>query len=1165
MRLKQIKLAGFKSFVDVTKVPFPHQMTAVVGPNGCGKSNIIDAVRWVLGESSAKNLRGDAMTDVIFNGSTERKPIGQASVELFFDNQLDSINPQFSLSGSLAQRNEISIKRSVSRDGVNQYFLNGSKCRRKDITDVFLGSGLGPRSYAIIEQGMISRLIESKPQELRIFVEEAAGVSKYKERRRDTELKLKHTGENLQRLADISQEIAIHTQVLQKQAELAQRFKALKAEQRSLKVEIATLSLAKVTRAVDKLGKEQSSLVEHIEQQSEKITAKRSYLKSLDQQLNHAYDKAKNLQRDSANAEKSKSLIQHELTVTQQQFNKLESVRESAQIRKQKIQDNLTQLADEKDVLQVAFNRVTPELAALTEQIKAELKAYELALELLSEKEQSWHEKNNQLIAEKQQDIARRQQAMNKQQFLANLIAQLAEKERQLSAVEDNTDSDLSKLELQLEETRQKLNAHEIGLKELMEQQLACSQHISQITDHLVLAQGQEAKISASLNLTHQQLTHKADWHQTAERLLKDSGIEHGGSFYQHIQVEQDWQLAVKKVLGQWLNALVLDIGYSELGFASNIEQYWFINKNELTHEVTEGSLASVLGSKIGVFSWINEIKIASSVQQALAIRESSGVNQSVICIDGTFFNGAGLSKGLNEYKVDFLALARQQSQLEGERENSLLSIKNTQQQLDDTKSSLQAIEQQLVSEKEIKQTLSVNVSTLSHQIATLQLHEKNERLKKEQLTREVALLKKHINQAEENSIALSSPLLPEVYHAQEQVLERLKREIDGLKLQSAKHDAKLNGLKAQQQQLQIEQQQNSVSLSQNQLQLNHSKETFDSLEEQLSMYQQELDSLTDERQLKEQLIEIEASCCGLIEQLTMLDHDIAKIKASKEEIIIANEQLEKEFTLLENKQHKKALKKEQLIFELESFKKELNELQGSINMMLPLNVDNKNLAQHQQELIDVNAQLAQIGPVNLGAIDEYELQQQRKNKIDLQIEDLSQALATLESAIVKIDKESRSKFKATFERINLDFSTLFPKVFGGGSAYLTLTSEDVLESGVSIMARPPGKKNSTIHLLSGGEKALTALSLVFAIFRLNPAPFCMLDEVDAPLDDANVERFCNLVREMSKTVQFIYISHNKIAMEMASHLTGVTMVEPGVSRMVSVDIDEAIAMAEVS
>ncbi|MFT5542758.1 MAG: chromosome segregation protein [Glaciecola sp.] len=1168
MRLKKIKLVGFKSFVDATTIPFPGAMTAVVGPNGCGKSNVIDAVRWVLGESSAKNLRGDAMTDVIFNGSTSRKAVSQCSVELIFDNSAGRI------AGEYAGYNELSVKRIVTKEAISSYILNGTKCRKRDITDLFLGTGLGPRSYAIIEQGMISKLIESRPQELRIFVEEAAGISKYKERRRETENRIKHTKENLERLEDVRSELGEQLNKLNRQASAANRYKQLKATERELKAQLAVVRWLKQNEQINLAN---TLILEKETELEEIISRKRGDEFSIIQ-----YREAQESCKLNINE------IQQDIFKASTDINKIEQSQVFSKKRKQQIQMELQQLQTQS-MQHVELHAETANALVLVQDEVVALEPNKLILDETLEAAQFSRQDAEDTLAKftnknKEGEIqfhSLKQKLQSCHGQIQNAMSmQLITEARVKELTQELADIDQEDLEQQSENKQNEL--------------LLVSEALSQAKQDFLLMQGRERqagvkheKIKAKFELRREQLIN-LQAQKDALRNIQTESLSNTG-IYNKSKVQDEGQFAFVEQLISLPEFIEVQSGYEallEIVFAheaspqilkelliKDIEPDFYLNKQGqsillepyMTSKKVRGSLAEkVLNKKVPHF--LNSISLVENVEAALIKHKSLGDGKSTLTKCGLWLFQDRLINGASKH-VD--------ASLRRAAEITVLSEKIETQQTLLTESS-QALNYSVEFTLEIKHLLddasslctdyseqtfkcSTQLNQLQHNLAQQNARHEllSQELKRKQISKdeEFELLETLNEQVEEGATELAKC---------EGVIEQQLAESELLKsnVQSARAQVEQLVSETHELALQVQQAKNKYNLLKDK-QLTREAQIDDS-NERVAMLQEEIEELTmpfDEQQDRLQV---------LLERKKVLQARQLEIQASLAEInekLIESEKgrsgINQAVDNIKAEIDRTKLQAEGCRVRAESYMEQLQDMQQPLKPILENLPDAIDENIWQQELEKTTGLLSRLGAVNLAAVEEFELQSEKKRYLDEQNDDLSQALDTLETAIRKIDKETRTRFKATFDQINADLKMLFPKVFGGGSAHLALTEDDMLDTGVTIMARPPGKKNSTIHLLSGGEKALTALSLVFAIFRLNPAPFCLLDEVDAPLDDANVGRFCKLVSEMSRTVQFIYITHNKVAMEMASHLTGVTMAEPGVSRMVAVDVEEALAIAE--
>ena len=1157
MRLKKIKLAGFKSFVDPTSIPFPGDMTAVVGPNGCGKSNVIDAVRWVLGESSAKNLRGDAMTDVIFNGSSARKPVGQCSVELVFDNSAGRIG------GEYASYNELSVKRLVTRDAQSTYSLNGVKCRKRDVTDLFLGTGLGPRSYAIIEQGMISRLIESKPQELRVFIEEAAGISKYKERRRETENRIRHTQDNLDRLNDVRDELAQQLEKLQRQAAAATRYKSLRGNVRRLKGELTALRFLKNSEHIERLESQQAN----IKKQLDALTSKRegdeagmltyktqqselkSALEANQEALFTTATAITRIEQNTLHAQQRLSQISHELTELNQQKQLLISSKAEAETALEQSTLSLEALLPLQEVKEEALYQAKEQF----EDAENELRVFNRSAR---EHEETYH----RIKQEVQSCHSQVQSTMGMQLRTSQRISELNEELTQLGQSDLHTK--LSVLDLKQEEAEEKVaNAEDAYLQ--AKQALSDNQQkLKEREQEWRHTREQCQTLSSSISALQ---TLQEDATNTNNEINPQLSM-----LWQYLAVPEALTKCTETVLRRWQQPYISDLSCpSKLLNQDNLPQdVPVFLQSEFTKKKAAGTLAAAISSKY-VPEAFNDIYLYDTDAAALGARGELKAHQSALSMSGLWCG------------VDWISIptTRQETDNDGvlKRAHKITGLQAQLSELENTESIINermVVASDCVKDAEEHKVDCENVWQASKSVLSNVVNERS--LITMQLTQDEAReakfrseLDKHQAMLEKEETQLAS-LSERLAIAEAQILEHEVR-VDDVQRERESVEQKVAALRASVEQL--TQEKHELALKVQQLE-NHQKlyqEQVTRNNQQWHTYEKRIKNLqTEQRSLHAPKAEQDQELQKLLSKREALENEKQTLTAKQESVEALLADAEKGHQALAKEMQERQSDIDKLSVDIEGYRvrvttllEQLDEVKLSLKEVLETLPDNADETQWQQELDKNQAALSRLGAVNLAAVEEYEAQSQRKQHLDTQHEDLSEALETLQSAIRKIDKETRVRFSTTFEQVNRDLKTLFPKVFGGGSAYLALTDDDLLETGVTIMARPPGKKNSTIHLLSGGEKALTALSLVFAIFRLNPAPFCLLDEVDAPLDDANVGRFCNLVSEMSQTVQFIYITHNKIAMEMASHLTGVTMAEPGVSRMVAVDVDEAMAFAE--
>lgn len=1165
MRLKSIKLAGFKSFVDPTTVHFPSNLGAVVGPNGCGKSNIIDAVRWVMGESSAKNLRGEAMTDVIFNGSSGRKPVGQASIELVFDNSDGKIT------GEYAGFAEISVKRKVTRDAQNFYYLNGSKCRRRDITDIFLGTGLGPRSYAIIEQGMISRLIEAKPEELRVYIEEAAGISKYKERRRDTENRMNRTRENLERLTDIREELERQLSRLERQAQAAEKYTEYKAQERDLK------SKLQAVRYVE-MAQKSKSKQEAITQLELAVEA------GVTEQVHHdtAIEKHRT---DYTELGDKFSEVQGRFYAVGGDIARIEQSMQHAQERERQLKVDLDQT--ERDCKEAEEHLGADQAKA--EGWEAEILEIEPDLEAIREAEensgtdlleaeegmhvwqQEWDQFNQRAAEPKQQAEVQQSRIKYLEQVQQRIIQRMEklEVERDSLVVGDVKDDieileeEMAALELTIEEKTEHTELQSETIVALRDKQQSAADQRDAMRSELQSSKGRLASLEALQQAALGQSS------KSMGQWLETQGLAQYPRLAEKITVETGWEKAVEVVLGASLQAIC-----SEQTIADISPTLAQLEKGQLTVLDTSLSaggasadaLAGKITSDINLSGFVQHVFVAEDLDAALARRATLAAHESVVTKDGLWL-GANWIKVVKEDDENSGVIARQQemdvlAEKVAELEEQIEAIS---EELESSKLALQDAERERESGRSALDDLR-----RKHGEARSQLSAKRAKVEqvlegRQRAERDLAEAKTQMSAESENLVDARAKLQEAIVAMEDDTSERerllslrdsIREKLDGAR-QRARHDkdkAHSLAMRFQSVKTQLESVRQGIQRLKDQMQR---------MQERREMLRQQLEECQDPAE--ENKMELEA----LLEKRLSVEQQMSEARAAMETAETAlrdaeqkRHKVEQSLVGLRGNLESARLEAQTLAVQSDNLKQQLAEDDLDMDAVVQNLEEDLNQADLEEEIARVAARISRLGAINLAAIEEFKTESERKTYLDSQNEDLQEALETLEGAIKRIDRETRTRFKETFDQVNTGIQELFPKVFGGGHAYLELTGEDLLDTGIAIMARPPGKKNSTIHLLSGGEKALTAIALVFSIFRLNPAPFCMLDEVDAPLDDANVGRYARMVEEMSSQVQFIYITHNKIAMEMAHQLLGVTMHEPGVSRMVTVDVDEAAELA---
>lgn len=1167
MRLKCIKLAGFKSFVDPTTVNFPSNLCAVVGPNGCGKSNTIDAVRWVMGESSAKNLRGESMTDVIFNGSGGRKPVGQASIELVFDNS------DGTLKGEYAGFTEISIKRKVTRDAQNNYYLNGTKCRRRDITDIFLGTGLGPRSYAIIEQGMISKLIEAKPEELRVYIEEAAGISKYKERRRDTENRMRRTHENLERLTDIRDELERQLSRLHRQAQAAEKYTEFKKEERLLKAQLQALRF-KVLDAQADIKKEAISALElqvesFVTDQVSNDTAidkYRTQYTELGDKFNEVQGRFYSIGADIARIEQT---IQH----SQERGRQLQTDLDQTDRDCKEAEQHLVADKEKAETWEEELMELEPEL----EMVKAAEEGSGDELQEAEDAMQEWQiewDTFNQTASEPRQ---RAEVQQSRIQHLEQVQTRLLERIRKLDDERKNLapdDSDeeigelteqLAELDLAADEKRSKVESLTDDINTQRDINSESGNELDDVRGQLQTMRGRHASLEA---LQQAAMGEKSE---AVSEWLKEQSLAANPRLAEGVEVSDGWDKAVETVLGNTLQAVCVDgidavsdvVGKLTQGELVLIDSAADVPSNS---SQLADKLQDKVTSKVNIAGLLGSIYAVDDLAKALSLRGQLQSHESIVTKDGLWL-GANWLRVARDSDENSGVIARkvELEELTETLEETELRVDGLSQKLDEGRERIKSLEQEREVVRRESDTHSRKYSEVRSQLSAKQVRVEQLAVRRERVENEIREAKEQMDQEAEG--------LSEARMILEEAIEAMERDTDAREALLSRRDDIRGKLDDSRQRARHDKDRGHQLAMRHQAlktQADAVKAGLGRLREQTQRLQERRDQLRDQLEEtrdpgEDHKLELEA----LLEKRLSVEEELSAARKAVEQIEHDLREAEKERNKSEQGVQAIRARLEQARLEAQTLEVQRNTISQQLEdenlhlrTLLEQLEDDAAEQPMEEELEKIAARISRLGPINLAAIEEYKTESERKNYLDTQNADLVDALETLENAIKKIDRETRTRFKETFDQVNSGLQELFPRVFGGGHAYLELTGEDLLDTGIAIMARPPGKRNSTIHLLSGGEKALTAIALVFSIFRLNPAPFCMLDEVDAPLDDANVGRYARLVEQMSEHVQFIYITHNKIAMEMAHQLLGVTMHEPGVSRLVTVDVEEAAELA---
>lgn len=1172
MRLNSIKLSGFKSFAEPTNFMLPGQLIGVVGPNGCGKSNIMDAVRWVLGESKASELRGESMQDVIFNGTTHRKPASRSSVELVFDNS------DHRAGGQWGQFTEIAVKRVLTRDGNSSYFINNQPVRRRDVQDVFLGTGLGPRAYAIIGQGTISRIIESRPEELRLFLEEAAGVSKYKERRRETENRLSDTRENLTRVEDILRELNANLDKLEKQAEVAARYNELQASVTLKQHQLWFLKKQDAEGDLTKIRQEGLQAVNELEARMAEIRHIEADLEAVRQAHYEAGDKVNQAQGRLYEATAEVGKLEAEIRYVVEGRQRVEQ-------RLQQLAEQIAQWAQRKEDAEVELEHLAEngmDAEEQAEMLAAQLEEQSMRLPDLEDALRAAQNKANeqrQQVVQVQQQIqvlAAEQRSINEQTRQHESRLERLRNDRNALATPD--EARLQQVSVQYEDAAEMAEMAEAALMELQDSVPQLDDERRQRQQALNQETARQAELAARMEAL-KALQEKVKTDGKLQPWLAKHGLDGLQGLWTRIAVEPGWENALEAALRERMGALEIsrldmvrgflgagakDAPPARLAFYSKPEGSLSLSSNGLPL-MAELLRVGDAGLKALLTEWLAGCYTAQSLDEALSHRAQLKAGETIYVPTGHAVTAHSVSFFAQDSEQSgLLARAQEIEHLEKELRAQALISEEARTALVRTEAAYADASQRLVSARREASEAKQSAHELQVEMLRLTQQAEQARARTAQIEADVAEVQAALDDLQERAVAAEARF--EELDMQLADSQELHAQLDEKVIEAERKLAE-----SREQLRALERKAQEATFSQRSMQARQAE-----LQRTLETAEQQTKALLEEREraYAEQSRLNDAAAQGGLQ-------DALALKMEREQAVAA---ARSEYEDLTNKLRASDERRTQIERALEPMRARITEFQlkeqaaalGSAQYEQQLAEAGADLAAVAQSILEGNVKLhglqseidrlhreiAALGAVNLAALEELQLARERKVFLDAQVADLTEAMTTLENAIKKIDNETRDLLSATFNTVNTHFGRMFPELFGGGQAKLIMTGDEILDAGVQVMAQPPGKKNQTIHLLSGGEKALTAIALVFAIFQLNPAPFCLLDEVDAPLDDANTERYAKLVASMSRGTQFLFISHNKIAMEMAQQLIGVTMQEQGVSRIVAVDMESALSMA---
>ena len=1179
MRLTSIKLSGFKSFAEPTQFALPGQRVGVVGPNGCGKSNIMDAVRWVLGESKASELRGESMQDVIFNGTTTRKPASRASVELVFDNADQRAG------GPWSQYAEIAVRRVLTREGGSSYFLNNQPVRRRDVQDVFLGTGLGPRAYAIIGQGTISRIIESRPEELRLFLEEAAGVSKYKERRRETENRLADTRDNLVRVEDIVRELGGQLERLEAQAEVAQRYKALQAAATLRQQQQWFLKRAEAAAEQERVRAEGLQAVNELEARTAELRQVEAALEAL-RQSHYAAGEALNqaqgqLYESSAEVGRLEAEIRYVVEGRARVAQRLDTLQEQIAQWEQRAQEAAQEGEDLAARLEAAQEHAAvleAQLAEQAEQLPALEEAWRAAQARAAEQHRAVLQLQQQL-----QLLAAEQRSLGEQSRQLDLrLERLHGEQRQLTPPDE---AQLQALRAEHEAAQEAAAQAEARLAELQDS-VPQRDAERQAQQQAVQAEAAHQATLAARLAALQAVQEKVQSGGKLRPWLARHGLDGLPALWQRLHIANGWESALEAALRERLGALEVGqldrvhgffagAGKADGGEGPPARLVFFsppLAPKPAT-AATRARLSDLLrlhdpGLQAVLADWLHGCYTAHTLAEALAQREHLQPGERIYLPSG---------HAVSAHSVDFyapdseqaglLARAQEIEHLEKELRAQAIMGEQARSALARAEAAYAQAQQQLAAARRAAAEAQKQAHALQVQLVQRTQQAEQSRTRSAQIAADRAELEAQRAELQERQATAEARFEElDLQLAESQELEA--QQAEGVRAAELRWNA------AREQQRGLERQAQEADFAQRSLEARRAElaRAYDTAQQQLRALHAQLQRANDELArlsdavaqggLQQALAQKSAREQALAAARSAYDELTQRLRAHDERRM----QLERALDPLRARIGELQLKEQAARLGLEQYAGLLADAQADMDALArSVAAGPVRLAGLQPEIERLQREIAALGPVNLAALEELAAARERKQFLDAQTADLSAAMQTLEDAIRKIDAETRELLMQTFDAVNTHFGRMFPELFGGGQARLIMTGDEILNAGVQVMAQPPGKKNQTIHLLSGGEKALTAIALVFAIFQLNPAPFCLLDEVDAPLDDANTERYAKLVTRMSRDTQFLFISHNKIAMEMAEQLVGVTMQEQGVSRIVAVDMESALSLADAS
>ena len=1159
MKLEKIHLGGFKSFADPTSIDLTEQMTGIVGPNGCGKSNIVDAIRWVMGETP-RHIRASSFDEVIFNGATGRKPMGKAFVELVFN------NADGSLKGEYAQYNELSLRRVVSRDQETKYYLNNKRCRRKDIADIFLGTGLGSNNYAIIEQGMIAKLIEAKPQEMWRHIEEAAGISRYKQRRSETETRIKHTRDNLERVMDLRDEIDRQLRRLKKQGTQANRYKQLCIERDALEGDLKWLRMRDYQRACAEAEKE-------LTEKKTQLQDKQKSLRKVESDLEVQRKSSSEMTGAGLAAKEKLHRLEVQMNALNSEIQQHETSVVSAEAEQQTCATQKKDIGIELEAEQQklgALEMHTTELLGKHEQLVLRINDLRTRMPMLEQELESLRKLRDKHQSESQESSETAKVEKTRSEFFHQALGEIDKTFSDLKVQRDTIDlsalmaerddkqNQLSECQVHAAAVTQSIEHNTRQIQELREKLHQFGDELNSKQEQVQSIQGQITSLEV---LMEAKLGHdKASFHAW----LDSAGLSTQNLVSEKIDVASGWENAVETVLGVFLEGVRVEALSEQKDFVPKFSKGTLVMVEGSALPATAGTLGEKVSASSGLQQMLSQVQLVDNIEVALQKRGQLSTGESLITKDGIWMGKNWLQVRRFEEEHEGVLMQKHRIEtLQQQYQKLLRHVAELKQEMETMNNTLAQQEMQR-DEAQAEQNKSLSkIATLTADVSRCEEKIKHQELQLVKLgemeamakTRRQALVAEHEQSLEEygKAEAQIQEVTTQFGNVETAIVEKEKNltlEKSSLEMaQTELHQVELDQESTRGAQGISTKNRDQLKMREEALQLQivkleqHAKDRVQPIEEkkiQLSVLNKEHEQVQTKQTSAEEKQQVEKSKLDeLFEQRQVLAGVIDKLRLVHDE--------------MNAKVQVNQARYEDACTAFEELALDGNEIAERLAKDLGAQAVEASL---QESVVKIE----KLGPINLVALEEFQECEGRKQTIDEQHQDLTTALETLETAIKKIDQETSMRFKTTFERINENLKEIFPMLFEGGEAYLRMIETEGIE-GITVMVRPPGKRLSSIQLMSGGEKALAAAAVIFSIFKLNPAPFCVLDEVDAPLDEHNVKVFCDMLRRMHEQLQIIMITHNKISMEYVDTLIGVTMYESGVSRLVSVDIDQALEM----